>query len=161
MERDEVERDRVGLPELPEHADAKDTASPYTPPCPKLFADWAVSVKRELPVATLVVVCSDDAQQATDILGTALGEQVFTPHQLLGDDPALAVLPPWLLDWLVLSRVDVAAVSNSTFATSAALANTCVAPEHWPWEHRFFRPELQGRALVGFDPWASLPLLTK
>jgi FkbM family methyltransferase len=54
-------------------------------------------------------------------------------------------------DFYILSQCDVLATSNSTFSFAAAMLN-----ERCKF---FFRPHLQKKKLIPFDPWNSEPLL--
>ncbi|SKB12338.1 hypothetical protein PL11201_330027 [Planktothrix sp. PCC 11201] len=71
----------------------------------------------------------------------------ITIHDLGIDLPQAPFYP----DFHILSQCDVLAISNSTFSFAAAMLN-----ERCKF---FFRPHLQQKKLIPFDPWNSEPLL--
>lgn len=112
--------------------------------------------------APRLVVCTDSPREVLPAFaryspvtaadcGFDLGELLDPDaHAWSRADRGVARAPGFFPDWVLLTRCDLLALSNSTFAFSAALMNERA--------RLFVRPTLPVGELEPFDPWDSEPL---
>ncbi|GDZ95224.1 methyltransferase FkbM family protein [Planktothrix agardhii CCAP 1459/11A] len=107
------------------------------------YQDWLKGFWETLDEPVLFIA-SDEVEMVIDDFSDY---NPITIHDLGIDLPQAPFYP----DFYILSQCDVLAISNSTFSFAAAMLN-----ERCKF---FFRPHLQQKKLIPFDPWNSEPLL--
>ncbi len=107
------------------------------------YQEWLKGLWETLDEPVLFIA-SDEVDM---VIGDFSDYNPITIHDLGIDLPQA----PYYPDFYILSQCDVLAISNSTFSFAAAMLN-----ERCKF---FFRPHLQQKKLIPFDPWNSEPLL--
>jgi hypothetical protein len=108
------------------------------------YAEWLQ--ERPWSPEPVVYLCSESP---APLAGYFPGRRIFHAGLLPRLPPALA----FLLDFYVLTQADEVAVANSSFSFMAAMLNERASA--------FFRPTLEDRRLVAFDPWDAPVVLPR